>query len=176
MAACTVCTIEPLPGLGQIPPCDETGSTFEENAIQKATYYGAHTSGFLFVDDSGLEVNALRGAPGVYSARYAGPNATDEENNRKLLGAMQQERDRRARFVSVMALAHGGRMLTTFRGSVEGELLTEARGSQGFGYDPLFYYPPFGCTFGEVERERKQTVSHRGQALQKMVEYLQRLS
>lgn len=174
LAASSVCSVEPLPGLSEIPPCEETGSTFEENAIQKALYYGAHTSGLLFVDDSGLEVNALGGAPGVFSARYAGPNAADEENNGKLLLQMAAHQYRTARFVSVIALANRGALMATFRGVVEGQLLREARGSNGFGYDPLFYYAPFQSSFGEIEPDRKQTVSHRGQALRQMVEFLQR--
>ncbi|HYL78049.1 MAG TPA: RdgB/HAM1 family non-canonical purine NTP pyrophosphatase [Bryobacteraceae bacterium] len=157
--------VESLPGLESIPPCEETGKTFEENAIQKALYYSQHCDGPLFVDDSGLEVDALGGAPGVYSARYAGPDATDEANNRLLLARMRNVEDRTARFVCVVALAKAGKLLRTFRGEVEGELLEEPRGQNGFGYDPLFFYPPFGCTFGEAPLERKMQVSHRAQAL-----------
>jgi XTP/dITP diphosphohydrolase len=165
-----------LPGLRSIPPCEETGATFEENAIQKALYYSKHCSGPLFVDDSGLEVDALGGAPGVYSARYAGPDATDEANNRLLLGRMRGVPERTARFVCVVALAQSGRMLKTFRATVEGHLTEEPSGANGFGYDPLFYYPPFGCTFGEAPLEEKMKVSHRSQALGLMGEYLLRES
>jgi len=157
--------VETLPGLSAIAPCDETGATFEANAILKAEYYGRHAPGLLFADDSGLEVDALGGAPGVYSARFAGPDATDESNNRLLVERLRGVRDRSARFVCLIALADGGRLVRTFRGTVEGEILDEPRGPNGFGYDPLFYYPPFGCSFGEVAPDRKLTVSHRGAAL-----------
>jgi XTP/dITP diphosphohydrolase len=126
----------------------------------------------LFADDSGLEVDALGGAPGVYSARFAGPGATDDANNRLLLEKMRGVGDRSARFVCVIALADGGRLRETFRGAVEGEILEEPRGPHGFGYDPLFYYPPFGCSFGEAAAERKLTVSHRGAALRALFQRL----
>jgi len=164
--------IELLPRFREIPPCTEDGPTFEENAIRKARHYGPHAAGLLFADDSGLEVDALAGAPGVYSARFAGPNATDEANNRLLLERLQGVSDRAARFVCAIALVEGERLLGVFRGAVEGRITDEPRGSGGFGYDPLFYYPPFGCTFGEAPAERKFAVSHRGQALRAMLEWL----
>jgi len=163
----------PLPGLAAIPVCEETGSTFEENAIQKAIYYSGYCDGPLFVDDSGIEVDALGGAPGVYSARFAGPGASDAANNRLLAARMQGVCDRTARFVCVVALAESGRLLRTFRGEAEGELLSEPRGPNGFGYDPLFYYPAFGCSFGEVAPEKKMTVSHRAKALRAMRAYFE---
>jgi XTP/dITP diphosphohydrolase len=166
--------LETLPSLETIPPCDETGATFEENAIQKALYYSKHCEGQLFVDDSGLEVDALGGAPGVYSARFAGPDATDEANNRLLLEQMAGIADRTARFVCVVALASGGKLIGTFRGAVEGQLLEAPRGANGFGYDPLFFYPPFGCTFGEVPLSKKMEASHRSQALHAMLAQLHR--
>jgi XTP/dITP diphosphohydrolase len=164
--------VESLPGLASIPPCEETGTTFEENAIQKALYYSKHCGQYLFVDDSGLEVDALGGAPGVYSARFAGPHASDTANNQLLLDRMRGVSDRAARFVCVVALAESGRLLRTFRAEVEGELTTAPQGSNGFGYDPLFFYQPFGCTFGEAPLHRKMEVSHRSPALQAMREYL----
>lgn len=163
-----------LPGLASIEPPEETGVTFEANAILKALYYSKHCDGFLFVDDSGLEVDALAGAPGVYSARFAGPNATDTANNQLLLDRMRGVNDRTSRFVCVIALAKSGRLVRTFRGEVEGQLLEAPRGPNGFGYDPLFFYPPFGCTFGEAPLERKMEVSHRAQALGKMRAYLEK--
>ncbi len=163
-----------LPGLASIEPPEETGVTFEANAILKALYYSKHCDGFLFVDDSGLEVDALAGAPGVYSARFAGPNATDAANNQLLLDRMRGVNDRTSRFVCVIALAKSGRLVRTFRGEVEGQLLEAPRGPNGFGYDPLFFYPPFGCTFGEAPLERKMEVSHRAQALGKMRAYLEK--
>jgi XTP/dITP diphosphohydrolase len=164
--------VESLPGLATIPPADETGATFEENAIQKALYYSKHCDAYLFVDDSGLAVDALDGAPGVYSARFAGPDSTDEENNRLLLDRMRGKANRTARFICVVALAQSGRLVNTFRGEVEGSLTDATRGPNGFGYDPLFFYQPFGCTFGEAPLERKMEVSHRSRALRAMCEYL----
>lgn len=164
--------IETLPGLTGIAPPAETGDTFDANAADKALYYSGFTTELVFVDDSGLAVDALGGAPGLYSARYAGADATDEENNKLVLERMSGAADRTARFVCVIAVAQGGQLVGTFRGEVEGQLLEEARGTNGFGYDPLFYYPPLGCSFGEVSRERKLTVSHRGRALAKLVEFL----
>jgi XTP/dITP diphosphohydrolase len=160
--------VVPLPSLESIAPPEETGVTFEENAIQKALYYSTHCDGYLFVDDSGLEVAALGDAPGVYSARFAGPHATDAENNQLLIDRMRGVSDRTARFVCVVALAERGRLVRTFRGEVEGRLLEAPQGANGFGYDPLFFYPPFGCSFGEASLERKMEVSHRSQALRKM--------
>lgn len=164
---------EELPGLKDIPPPEETGSTFEENAALKAIYYSRFTDGLVLADDSGLEVDALDGAPGVYSARFAGPTATDADNNKHLLLKLSGASNRSARYVCVIAVAHRGELLGAFRGEVEGEILQEYRGSNGFGYDPLFYYPPFGATFGETSAARKQTVSHRGMALKAMRRFLE---
>jgi len=161
--------IELVPGFRDLDTCPETGSTFEENAIQKATWYGPHAPGLLFADDSGLEVDALGGAPGVRSARFAGEGAGDAANNRLLLEKLRGSGNRTARFVCAIALVRGSQVLATFRGSVEGRIIDEPRGEHGFGYDPLFYYPPFGCTFGEADDERKSAVSHRGQALRSML-------
>jgi XTP/dITP diphosphohydrolase len=164
--------LEILPGYAAIPPCDENGRTFEENAVIKAAHYGPHAPGLLFADDSGLEVDALGGAPGVYSARFSGPGATDEANNRLLLEKLRDVADRTARFVCAIALVEGTRTLGTFRGEVEGEIVDDARGPNGFGYDPLFFFRPFGCTFGEAGAERKMRVSHRGLALRLMLDFL----
>jgi len=164
--------IEPLAELKSIPPPEENGATFEENARLKAEYYSKYAPGPLFADDSGLEVDALGGEPGVYSARYTGLNATDETNNRLLLERLGDATSRRARFVCVIALAEGGKARKTFRGEAEGEILREARGPGGFGYDPLFYFPPFGCSFGEVDGPKKFDVSHRGKALRELLKYL----
>jgi XTP/dITP diphosphohydrolase len=164
--------VEPLPGLKSIAAPEETGATFEENARLKAAYYSRFAPGFLFADDSGLAVDALGGEPGVYSARYAGERATDEDNNRLVLERLGENPNRTARFVCVIALARDGEIVKTFRGEVEGQILDEPHGPGGFGYDPLFYYPPFGCSFGEVEDEKKFSVSHRGNAVRAMLEYL----
>jgi len=164
--------VRTVPGLDGIPVAPETGVTFEENAAQKALYYAAHAPGAVFVDDSGLEVDALGGAPGVYSARFAGGEATDEENNRLLLERMRGVAKRTARFVCVIALAEADRVIRTFRGEVEGLLLDEPRGANGFGYDPLFFYPPFGRSFGEVPLAEKIKVSHRSRALAALRDWL----
>jgi XTP/dITP diphosphohydrolase len=164
--------VEPLPGLKSIIAPEETGATFEENACLKAAYYSRFAPGLLFADDSGLAVDVLGGEPGVYSARYAGEHATDEDNNHLVLERLGNNPDRTARFVCVIALAKDGEIVETFRGEVEGRMLHEARGPGGFGYDPLFFYPPFGCSFGEVDDEKKFSVSHRGNAVRAMLAYL----
>jgi XTP/dITP diphosphohydrolase len=160
-------------------PPEEHGATFEENACLKALYYGAQTQGWVFADDSGLEVDALGGEPGVHSARFAGPNASDRDNNALLLALLLARlhgvEDRAARFICVIALVRDGRVVKTFRGAVEGRIMDQARGPHGFGYDPLFYHEPFGCTFGEATDEQKMQVSHRAQALHQMFEYLRGL-
>jgi len=166
--------LRPLPV--SIPAPEEHGVTFEENACEKALVYGAHVNGYLFADDSGLEVDALAGAPGVHSARFAGPDATDEDNNALLIEKLRGVDDRNARFVCVIALARDGKVARTFRGAVEGQILDSPRGPNGFGYDPLFYYEPFGGTFGEVSIEQKMRVSHRAQALAAMFTYLRSIA
>jgi XTP/dITP diphosphohydrolase len=167
--------IEPLPNLSRIAAPEETGASFDENAIRKVRYYGQFADQApLFAEDSGLEVDALNGAPGVYSARFAGPDTDDARNNELLLERLRDADDRRARYVAVIALMLPGREPRTFRGSVEGRILCEARGSGGFGYDPLFFYPPFGATFAEVPAGKKRTVSHRGRAVEKMMDFLRK--
>jgi XTP/dITP diphosphohydrolase len=161
--------IELLPAYKQLPECVEDGDTFEANAIKKALHYGPHASGLLFADDSGLEVDALGGAPGVYSARYSGLGATDESNNRLLLERMRGVQNRAVRFVCRIALVEGTRLIGVYAGAVEGVLLEEERGDGGFGYDPLFWVPAFGCTFGEAAAEQKFSLSHRGQAFRAML-------
>jgi XTP/dITP diphosphohydrolase len=161
-----------LPGLPEIVPCEETGTTIEENAVLKAEYYSSHAAGLVFAEDSGLEVSALDGAPGVYSARFSGPGANEEINNQLLLDRMRGVRGRGARFVCVISLAQSGRTLATVRGFVDGYILDEPRGLGGFGYDPLFYYPPLGRTFAEITDEEKLQVSHRGRAIAALVDRL----
>jgi XTP/dITP diphosphohydrolase len=168
--------IELLPGFRDLPPAVEDGATFEENAVRKALHYSPHVSGLLFADDSGLEVDALDGAPGVYSARFAGPRATDEANNRLLLEKLRALPGNRfpftARFICRIALVERDRLVGVYSGSLEGLILDAPRGQAGFGYDPLFFYPPFGCTFGEADAPSKFEVSHRGQALRAMIDSL----
>ncbi len=163
--------ILPLEGIRELAPCEEDGATFAENAITKAVYYSARCEEFLFADDSGLEVEALGGEPGVRSARYSA-EGTDEGNNRLLLERLSGVKDRRARFVCVIALARKGRLEATFRGGAEGVILEAPRGKGGFGYDPLFLYPPLQETFAELDAETKMQVSHRGEALRKLFRYL----
>jgi XTP/dITP diphosphohydrolase len=159
-----------------VAPPEEHGATFEENAVAKAEYYGRFVDGYLFADDSGLAVDALGGAPGVHSARYAGPDATDEANNKLLLARLEGIEERAARFVCVIALVKNGGLAKTFRGAIEGRILHQPRGSGGFGYDPLFYHEPFGCTFGEAPIADKMRVSHRAQALEQVFTYLRYIS
>ena len=166
--------VEPLPGLKEITAPEETGETFEANAILKALYYSSATTEFVFADDSGLAVTALNGAPGVRSARFAGPGATDEANNQLLLDLLTEVDNRSAHFVCVLALARQGQLVNTFRATVEGEILQKtSSGAHGFGYDPLFFYPPYQRSFADVSPEQKLQVSHRGQALRQLFAYLQ---
>jgi XTP/dITP diphosphohydrolase len=167
--------IDLLPGFGDIPSCVEDGATFEENAVMKARHYARRLAGLgharplLFADDSGLEVDALGGAPGVVSARYCGHHGDDQANNRLLIEKLRGVENRTARFVCAIALLEGTDLRGVYRGAVEGFIVDEPRGAGGFGYDPHFYYPPFGCTFGEAGAERKFSVSHRGQALRALL-------
>jgi XTP/dITP diphosphohydrolase len=161
-----------LAELRSIRPPEETGCTFEENAIEKARYYATYTPEWIFADDSGLEVDALSGAPGVYSARFAGPDATDFANNELLVERLNGIATRGAQFVCAIALAREGGLVRTFRGVVRGRIIDAPRGPNGFGYDPLFFYEPFGCTFGEADANAKVEVSHRAVALRQMFTWL----
>jgi XTP/dITP diphosphohydrolase len=160
--------IQPLDHLKSIRPCEEDGETFEANAIKKALYYSQFTADPVFADDSGLEVDALGGAPGVLSARYS-PEGNDLANNRRLIANLRGVKLRTARFVCVIALARQGKLLGTYRGSIEGRIVDEPRGPGGFGYDPHFFHEPSGCTFGEATPEQKMRSSHRAQALDAMI-------
>jgi len=153
----------------QISQAVESGKSFEENATLKAIAVSKELSGLIIADDSGLEVAALGGAPGIYSARYAGDTATDKENIARLLEELARigaQRDqRRARFRCVLALARNGQMLETFEGVVEGTIVDQPRGSHGFGYDPIFVPKGFKRTFAELPAELKNRISHRAQAI-----------
>lgn len=164
--------VEPVPGLKTVAAPDETETTFAGNAAIKACYYGKLTDGLVFADDSGLACDALNGAPGVYSARYAGEHATDPANNAKLLAEIAPHQNRTARFICAIAVAEKGATLATFEDFVEGRIVDQPSGPHGFGYDPLFFYPPFGTTFGDAPPEKKLLVSHRGKAMAKMIEWL----
>jgi XTP/dITP diphosphohydrolase len=163
-----------LPGLKNLPPCVEDADSFAGNAQKKALHYAQYVAGLVLADDSGLEVPALGGAPGVQSARYAGPAATDAQNNAKLLQAMNDvpPQMRTGRFVCELALARDGRFLARFSGVAEGFILGAPRGHGGFGYDPLFLDPIAGKTFAELTLGDKMQRSHRGKALRGLIEWL----
>lgn len=163
-----------IPNFEALPKFDEAASTFAENAAGKALHYSRFSEGLVMADDSGLVVPALGGAPGVHSARYAGPGASDADRIGKLLGEMRgkQGEDRRARFVCVIALAERGEARGVFSASTEGELLDAPRGEGGFGYDPIFFFPAFGKTYAEISREEKNQHSHRGKAFRKALDFL----
>ena len=180
-----------LPHFGDLPVCIEDGSTFRENAVKKAVHYSQDFAGRVFADDSGLIVDALGGAPGIFSARYAGPNASDEENNQRLLeelhGAEASAGDltsspaearvpphRAAHYECVIALAESGRLVLTVEGRADGVIIDHPRGRGGFGYDPYFYYPPLDKTFAEISAEEKFAVSHRGAAFRRLLDELAR--
>ena len=149
---------------------EETGTSFEENAELKAVAASQLFEGWVIADDSGLEVDALGGAPGIYSARYAGDAASDSENNTLLLKNLKKvpEQERRARFRCVIVLARAGRKLAAFSGVVEGLIASCVRGVEGFGYDPLFMPDGFSQTFGELPVATKNRLSHRGRALNQL--------
>jgi XTP/dITP diphosphohydrolase len=163
-----------LPDFDSLPVFEEIWPTFAENAAGKALHYSRFAEGIVIADDSGLVVPAIGGAPGVHSARYAGPDASDAERVQKLLGEMRgkQGDDRRARFVCVVTLAESGKMRGLFSASAEGVLLEESRGQDGFGYDPIFYFPALGKTCAEISREEKNLHSHRGKAFRKALDFL----
>jgi XTP/dITP diphosphohydrolase len=157
--------IKDLNDFGPIPDVVEDGATFEENAYKKASFTASVLGFPALADDSGLEVEALGGEPGVRSARYAGENATDGENNAKLLAAMAGVENRSARFRCVLSLAVPMGHALTYEASCEGSILEAPRGRNGFGYDPLFHHPGTGKSFAEMTLEEKSRVSHRGRAL-----------
>jgi XTP/dITP diphosphohydrolase len=163
-------------GIGEAP--EETGTSFIENAILKARYYSDRSGRLTVADDSGLSVAAMNGEPGLYSSRFGGEGASDEDRNLLLLDRLKDlplER-RGARFTSAVAVAHNGNLMFQAVESVEGRILEAPRGSKGFGYDPLFYYPPLGQTFAEIAPEQKARVSHRGKTFAKLRVFLATLS
>jgi XTP/dITP diphosphohydrolase len=175
-----------VPGFSSLPSVVEDGLTFEANARKKAEAYSQHVPGEIVVaDDSGLEVDALKGAPGVHSARYAAPdlenkqpheasaNMDDKANNARVLRELKDipRAQRSGRFVCVLAAARDGKTLATFRGTSEGIILDSPRGANGFGYDPLFYFPQIEKTFAELSAEEKSKYSHRGAAFRKFLEW-----
>jgi len=177
--------VRSIPNFASLPPVAEDGVTFEENARKKAAEYSRHVPGeMVLADDSGLEVDALGGAPGVYSARYAAGEANladsrtnDEANNARLLRELKQvpQEKRTARFVCVIAAAQDGHTLQAFRGEAEGVLLDRPRGANGFGYDPLFYFPQIKKTFAQLTAQEKAQYSHRGAAFRQFLSWYQSL-
>lgn len=162
-------------GYAGLPEFPEDAPTFAENAAGKALYYARHSDELVFADDSGLVVPSLGGAPGVLSARYAGPRASSEARNTKLLAEMRGKHgpQRAAFFVCVIALARQGRCQAVVSGKVDGEILEQPRGSGGFGYDPLFYFPPLGKSFAELNAVEKNEHSHRGNAFRRLLQALE---
>lgn len=152
---------------------EETGGTFQENAVIKSLYYSRLVPDtFVMAEDSGLVVDGLGGDPGIFSARYAGPDASDTDNIKKLLRDMKDEGNRAAGFVSALSLSFNGRDLELVTGEVRGEILREPRGKSGFGYDPVFFIPSLGKSFGEIPTGEKNRMSHRFRAFRKMVPLL----
>jgi XTP/dITP diphosphohydrolase len=166
--------LELVPGYGSLPAFDEDAPTFAENALGKALYYSSLVEGLVFADDSGLVVPALGGAPGVLSARYAGMHATSAERNEKLLRELRGKtgEEWRAYFVCAIAVVEHGRAVAVVTDRVAGEILEAPRGSRGFGYDPVFYFPPLRKGFAELSAEEKNEHSHRGKAFRKVISVL----
>ncbi|HJV44498.1 MAG TPA: XTP/dITP diphosphatase [Bacillota bacterium] len=161
----------------QTPEVEEDGLTFEHNAIKKAQTISDYLMLPALADDSGVEVDALGGQPGVFSARFAGNHATDEQNNRKIIEAIRDipESERSARFRCVLALAVPGKEVWTCDGVCEGVIITEPQGTNGFGYDPLFFLPKFGLTMAQLSSEGKNQISHRGKAVRNFIEHIHEL-
>lgn len=168
------CRVVSMAEAGVTEDIEENGSTFEENAVIKAKSVWKVTGGTVLADDSGLEVDALDGAPGVYSARYAGEGATDADRNNKLLNALNgiPEDKRSARFVCAIAAVFPDGSSLVVRDTCEGFIAFEPKGNKGFGYDPLFYVPEYGLTVAQMESNLKNRISHRGKAMIKLAEQL----
>jgi XTP/dITP diphosphohydrolase len=166
--------LELLPGYESLPAFEENAPTFAENAAGKALHYSRFCEGLVFADDSGLVVPSLDGAPGVLSARYAGPGASSAERNAKLLCELRGKSggERTAHFVCAIALAERGRAKAIVTGRVDGEILETPRGDRGFGYDPVFYLSALGKGFAEISAEEKNEYSHRGRAFRKLLAFL----
>jgi len=169
--------IELLPGFSNLSAFPEDAPTFAENAAGKALHASTITSDAVCADDSGLVVAVLGGAPGVYSARYAGPGASAAANTAKLLAALAGKtgKDRQAHFACALAVARQGRVLAVITNRVDGEILDAPRGTAGFGYDPVFYFPPLGKGFAELSGDEKNLHSHRGKAFRRLLQVLSAL-
>ena len=167
--------VRDLTGHPEIPETNETGTSFEENATIKTIAASRSLPGLVIADDSGLEVGALSGAPGIYSARYAGENARDADNVDKLLRELRSSAERAARFRCVIALARHGKVLGTFEGAIEGTIVDLPRGTNGFGYDPVFQPNEFAQTFAEMPADLKNKISHRAKAIAALREALRKI-
>ena len=165
-------TFHSLEDLDIAESVDENGATFVDNARIKALFYSRFTSLLTVAEDSGLEVTALGNRPGVYSARYAGENAGDDERIGKLLQEMASVRDRRARFICAAVLARNDGEVAFFSADVRGEIMTRKKGHYGFGYDPVFFYPPLQKTFAELTLEEKNRISHRAAVFRELKDFL----
>jgi len=167
--------LQTLANFPPVAPPAETGSTFAENARQKALYYALTTNGLTVAEDSGLEIDAMGGAPGVQSARFGGEDSSYAEKFRLIYGALANAgvTTSAARFVCALAVARDEQVLFEARGVIEGTIAPEPRGSGGFGYDPIFFYEPFGCTLAEAG-DKKSTVSHRGAAFRQLRTWLEK--
>jgi len=163
--------LEVLPGFDELPAFEESAPTFAENAAGKVLHYSRLRDGMVFADDSGLVVPELGGAPGVHSARYAGPQATNPQRIEKLLGEMQGKvgNERAAYFICALALAEKGQAIAVVTDRVDGEILESPCGTGGFGYDPVFYFPALKKTFAELSAEDKNQFSHRGKAFRRLL-------
>jgi XTP/dITP diphosphohydrolase len=175
LAAGHALELQLLPGFAAIPEFEENAPTFAENAAGKALYYSRHCARMVFADDSGLVVPALGGAPGVHSARYAGAGASNEQRIAKLLAELQGKKgaERAGYFVCVIAAAQQDRAVAVVSAKVDGEILEAPRGSGGFGYDPVFFFPELGKSFAELQPEEKNQFSHRGKAFRRLMEVLE---
>jgi XTP/dITP diphosphohydrolase len=162
--------VKNLEDFGPIPPVEEDGDTFDDNAYKKASFVSKVLGLPALADDSGLVVEALGGAPGVYSARYAGDNATDEQRYTRLLVEMKGQTNRKAAFECVISIAVPPGPALTYEARCQGLIAEKPAGTNGFGYDPVFYYPPLKKTFGQLTREEKSRISHRGKALRELRE------
>ncbi|MFO7866440.1 MAG: RdgB/HAM1 family non-canonical purine NTP pyrophosphatase [Candidatus Aminicenantes bacterium] len=166
-----------LHDIGSKSAYHEKGTSFRENAAGKSLFYSREWPGLILGEDSGLMVDALDGAPGIYSARFAGPKAADQDNIRKLLEKMNglPPAQRKARFISCLVLSKQGRIIYEIEKNVRGLILDHPEGNQGFGYDPVFFYPPLGKTFAQISPSEKNLISHRGKALRALKEMLLRM-
>lgn len=157
----------------EIPDVIEDGSSFEENSKKKAIEIAKFLNCYTVADDSGICAEALNGAPGIYSARYAGKNATDSQNNQKLIEELNDKENKKVKYVAVITVASPEGNTLSFKGEIEGKFLSEARGKNGFGYDPYFYLDEYKVTFGELDPNKKNKISHRAKAMFKLREKIE---